>query len=165
MARYTPRISRGAGGGGPTPPGTGGVGYQFVFNPNAAQNPAINLYSSWIDLINAINPPNLPLTAPPSITFELVPGVPFIVPAGTWKRLLKVPGKKNSAPGDLVLRAVEMFPNHRAVWRGVKGGLKVDRAEASMLAWYGVEYALRAPYVKNIDEWTHRYRHEDETAP
>jgi len=87
------------------------------------------------------------------------------VPAGTWKRLLKVPGKKNSAPGDIVLRADEMFPNHRALWRGVKGGLKVDRAEASMLAWYGVEYALRAPYVKNIDEWTHRYRHEDETAP
>lgn len=103
MARYTPRISRGAGGGGPTPPGTGGVGYQFVFNPNAAQNPAINLYSSWIDLINAINPPNLPLTAPPSITFELVPGVPFIVPAGTWNMNGAELRSSNPATGQTVV--------------------------------------------------------------
>ena len=55
-----------SGGGG----GTGGAGYDFVFDPLGVQNPAINLYSVWADLITAINPASLPEGAPPVVTFR-----------------------------------------------------------------------------------------------
>lgn len=83
----------------------------------------------------------------------------------TWKKLLRVPGKKHSEPGDIIRRADELLPDHRETWRGAKGGLKVDRAEAALLATYGVQFALRAANVTDIDAWFESYKNAASDAP
>jgi hypothetical protein len=57
------------------------------------------------------------------------------VPSGTWKKAIKVPRDKKEA----VVRAEEVFPEHRHLFRNAekKGGLRPDRAEAALIAYYG----------------------------
>ena len=58
-----------------------------------------------------------------------------------WKKALKVPAIKAAS----VARADELFPSHRNLWRGARGGALADRAEAAMLAKYGAEtYVTRS---------------------
>jgi hypothetical protein len=57
-----------------------------------------------------------------------------------WKRTLQVPGKVTGTNEAIVARADELMPMSRDKWRGPKGGLLVDRAEAAMLAYYGEMY-------------------------
>lgn len=60
------------------------------------------------------------------------------VPANTWKKILRVPGKGgDDADEAIVKRADELLPTHTGLWRGPKGGRLIDRAEAAMLAYYG----------------------------
>lgn len=67
------------------------------------------------------------------------------VNAGSWKATLKVTGKKSNNSGDeIVKRADELLPMHSHLWRGPQGGLKIDRAEAAMLALYAARYAVKA---------------------
>lgn len=79
------------------------------------------------------------------------------VPPQTWKRVLRVPGKAEKADKKtrefeamIVNRADELMPDARHMFRGVKlhrgkDVLKVDRAEAAMLAKYCGDYQLRIP--------------------
>lgn len=66
------------------------------------------------------------------------------VPPQTWKKLLKVPGKRDTDDAEtaIINRADELLPDHRECWRGPKGGKRVDRAEAAMLAKFGYDYLL-----------------------
>lgn len=54
-----------------------------------------------------------------------------------WKKEVKAPKDKKEA----VVRAEEIFPQHRALFRDTtkttKGALRPDRAEAALLAFYG----------------------------
>jgi hypothetical protein len=70
-----------------------------------------------------------------------------------WKRIMNVKGKKvatetgtfkdtRAADHAIIARADEVFPNYSNFFRGSKGGLKVDRAEAALLAKYCRDYAL-----------------------
>lgn len=52
-----------------------------------------------------------------------------------WKKAMRAP-KLDKAIGA---RADELFPNHKELWRGPRGAVLHDRAEAAMLAKYGAE--------------------------
>lgn len=64
------------------------------------------------------------------------------VPPAGWKKILNVPGKQNGSDDDILSRADEIFPHDRHLWRGERGGKKVDRAEAAMLARFGADHVL-----------------------
>lgn len=64
------------------------------------------------------------------------------VPPASWKKILNVPGKGNADDTAIIARADELFPQDRDLWRGERGGKKVDRAEAAMLAKFGADYVL-----------------------
>ncbi len=67
------------------------------------------------------------------------------VTAVQWKRHHKVRGKAGKgSEGAIMKRADEIFPQHRQLFRGPKGGLLVDRAEAAMIARFGLEVILPA---------------------
>jgi hypothetical protein len=61
--------------------------------------------------------------------------VEHIVPT-KWKPALKAPKDKKES----VARADQLFPLHRSLFRGPKGGTLDGRAEAAMLALYGARY-------------------------
>ncbi|MFN3612577.1 hypothetical protein, partial [Tepidimonas sp.] len=95
------------------------------------------------------------------------------VPPMTWKKLLSVPGKaKNEKAGErdrqIVARADEILPDYRRMWRGPKGGILVDRAEAAMLAYFGLVHVLRTVQepLKNRSDAEYRlaYRNADTGA-
>lgn len=65
------------------------------------------------------------------------------VPPGTWKKIMNVPGKTKADDSAILARADELFPHDRSQWRGERGGKKVDRAEAAMLAKFGADHVLR----------------------
>ncbi len=65
------------------------------------------------------------------------------VPPMTWKRMMKIPGKDKADPTAIVQRANELFPEARAEFRGPKGGLRVDRAEAAIIARFAADHVLR----------------------
>jgi hypothetical protein len=58
-----------------------------------------------------------------------------IVPT-KWKAALRVPASKKEA----VQRADQLFPEHREIFRGARGGVLDGRAEAALIALYGVRY-------------------------
>lgn len=61
-------------------------------------------------------------------------------PSAVWKRIMKVPGKGSGDDRAIVARADELMPDDRELWRGQKGGLKIDRAEAAVIAKYGGDF-------------------------
>lgn len=63
--------------------------------------------------------------------------VEMIVPT-KWKKALRVPADKKEA----VLRAEEMFPLQRELFRGPRGGVMDGRAEAALIALYGSQTFL-----------------------
>lgn len=79
------------------------------------------------------------------------------VAPSVWKRLMRVPGKAEKGDkktkefnGMIVNRADELMPEARDLFRSAKMrngqyALKVDRAEAAMLAKYCGDYQLRIP--------------------
>ena len=104
------------------------------------------------------------------------------VPPGVWKKIMRVPGKKNSKgekaelaklmgkepksqkeiDASIIARADELFPHYKNVWRGPKGGFNTDRAEAAMLARYCADYALKLQGGRPNDvEWKLAYRVAD----
>lgn len=86
------------------------------------------------------------------------------VPPQTWKKLMRVPGKaeiakRKSIPSGkaakewqvaIINRADECFPNARDLWRGKMGGMRIDRAEAALLAMYAGRYALNSTKITHI---------------
>lgn len=96
------------------------------------------------------------------------------VPPQTWKKLMRVPGKgkkeaqkegrtPKQTEGMIVQRADELFPHARDLWRGPRGGYRLDRAEAAILARYAGDYALRSVNPLRIQdaEWHMVYRGAD----
>ena len=64
--------------------------------------------------------------------------LPFVTVTPTqWKREVKAPKDKKEA----MVRAEELFPSHRHLWRyqasNGKAATRPDRAEAALLAYYG----------------------------
>lgn len=67
------------------------------------------------------------------------------IPPATWKKLLRVPGKRVDTTGEeIIRRADELIPGHSDKWRGPKGGRLLDRAEAAMLGYYGETFLVGA---------------------
>jgi hypothetical protein len=58
------------------------------------------------------------------------------IPPQVWKRKLKVSTDDES----IAKRADELLPGHGHLWRGPKGGVLHDRAEAAMIAVYYSDY-------------------------
>lgn len=75
----------------------------------------------------------------------------------TWKKLMRVPGKK-SDEGNIISRADELFPEQRQEWHGPRGGEKLGRAEAALLAKYAVDFALRIVDIVSPEEWVRRFK-------
>lgn len=72
-------------------------------------------------------------------------GIPIeSVPPQTWKQVLRVPGKSKADESAIMSRADELFPKDRGKFRGVKGGKRLDRAEAAMIAKFGGDEILRS---------------------
>lgn len=77
-----------------------------------------------------------------------------VVTPQEWKKDLGVPGKKTGkdmsdadkkaadkeAKGMIIQRADEIMPAYRHLWRGDRGGYKLDRAEAALLSVYGATH-------------------------
>lgn len=104
------------------------------------------------------------------------------VPPGVWKKIMRVPGKKNSKgekaelarlmgkmpksqkeiDASITARADELFPHHKDLWRGPKGGFRIDRCEAAMLARYAADYAMKISPARPTDvEFKLAYRIAD----
>jgi len=86
------------------------------------------------------------------------------VPAATWKALMRVPGKGKADDSAIMARAEEIFPHDRQLFYGVRGGKKVDRAEASMLAKFGTDHVLRADKIVRDLEAMIAYRRAETGA-
>lgn len=86
------------------------------------------------------------------------------VPPAAWKKLLNVPGKQNGSDDDILARADELFPHDRHLWRGERGGKKVDRAEASMLARFGADHVWHTLGQFNDAELRLAYQNADTGA-
>jgi hypothetical protein len=65
----------------------------------------------------------------------------------TWKAMLRVPGKMRADDSAIIQRAGELFPYHRHLFVGPKGGNQVDVAEAAMLAMFGGDHILKSGVV------------------
>lgn len=78
------------------------------------------------------------------------------VAPSVWKKVMRVPGKakekSREADEAIAYRADELFPDYRDVWRGPKGGFKLDRAEAALLAKYAADYALPSVDITKVQE-------------
>jgi crossover junction endodeoxyribonuclease RuvC len=57
------------------------------------------------------------------------------VTPSVWKRALRIPAAKDGA----VVRADQLLPSNAHLWRGPRGGLMDGRAEAALLAYYGLQ--------------------------
>ncbi len=64
------------------------------------------------------------------------------VPPQTWKQVLNVPGKSKADDSAIMARADELFPSDRHKFRGTRGGKRLDRAEAAMIAKFGGDTIL-----------------------
>ena len=76
-------------------------------------------------------------------TVAMYSGIPVekVTPM-TWKKALNVPGKSRADDSAILKRANELFPNHRDLFKGKRGGKLIDRAEASMIALFGARFIL-----------------------
>lgn len=82
-----------------------------------------------------------------------------------WKKILRVPGKTKGTDDDIIQRADEFFPHDRHLYRGVKGGKKIDRAEAAMLAKFGGDHVLPTlGPITDDNEWFVAYQQADTGA-
>ena len=60
-----------------------------------------------------------------------------------WKHAMKCPGKSQGTAKEygaaIAQRADEIFPKYRDLWRGPRGGIRHDRAEAALIAKYAAQ--------------------------
>lgn len=87
------------------------------------------------------------------ITIETVPPL-------KWKKMMGVPGKSaKGADDDIMGRASQLFPHDYSKFRTERGGKRVDRAEAAMLAKFGGDFVLRTMTNERSDaEFKMAYR-------
>lgn len=88
------------------------------------------------------------------------------VPPASWKKVMNVPGKQAADDSAIIARADELFPHDRQNFRGERGGKKVDRAEAAMLAKFGADFVLHTldPLKANDVELKLAYKKADTGA-
>lgn len=86
------------------------------------------------------------------------------VPPQTWKALMNVPGKGKADDSAIMIRADEMFPEDRNQFRGMRGGKRVDRAEAAMIAKYGGDMVLPGLKAQSDMDVRAAYRNVDTGA-
>lgn len=76
-------------------------------------------------------------------TVAMYSGIPVEkVTPQTWKKLMNVKGKSKADDSAIIQKANALFPNDVQRFKGPRGGHKVDRAEAAMMALYGVRHIL-----------------------
>lgn len=83
------------------------------------------------------------------------------VPPQNWKKIMRVPGKaggkdktnaeKKLAQEAIVQRANEMFPADRDMFKTERGAMRMDRAEAAMLAKFGGDYVMERQQGGDIE--------------
>jgi hypothetical protein len=82
------------------------------------------------------------------------------VPPARWKQLMNIPGKNKATDGTLIRIAEEKFPRSSAEFRGCRGGLKVDRAEAALMALFGVMFIWEKTVTpQDVAEFKGLYEH------
>lgn len=86
------------------------------------------------------------------------------VPPQTWKQILNVPGKSKADDSAIMARANELFPQDRDKFKGPKGGKKLDRAEAAMIAKFGGDVILDTLNPQKDVELRIAYAHADTGA-
>lgn len=86
------------------------------------------------------------------------------VPPNTWKPAMNVPGKQKADDTAILQRANEVFPNARHQFTTARGGKRVDRAEAALIAKYGGDFILPHAPVKTDLERRLGYRHAETGA-
>lgn len=85
-------------------------------------------------------------------------------PPATWKKLMNIQGKGKADDTALLQRAGEIFPEDRDKFFTERGGKRVDRAEAAMLAKYGADFVLpRMGKVEDV-EYKLTYRNAETSA-
>ena len=67
--------------------------------------------------------------------------IEMVAPA-LWKKVMNVPGKTQASPDAIIARATELFPDERERFYGPKGGPLLGRAEACMLARFGIDFIV-----------------------
>lgn len=83
------------------------------------------------------------------------------VPPSTWKQKMNVPGKTKAHDSAIVAKAEELFPDARRQFKGPKGGCKVDRAEAAIIAKYGGDIMLGNYKPYDVQATRDKYRNAD----
>lgn len=77
-------------------------------------------------------------------TVAMYSGIPVEkVSPQTWKKLMNVKGKTKANDDEIMAKAYALFPAQRELFQGARGGKKVDRAEAAMMALYGARHILQ----------------------
>jgi len=90
------------------------------------------------------------------------------VPAQTWKKIMKLPGKKGDTAADDKERAAavkqrcnELLPDAGAQFYGPRGGARVDRMEAACMALFGYRHMLGNGQRQRDVEGTIAYQMND----
>lgn len=86
------------------------------------------------------------------------------VPPQTWKQVLNVPGKSKADDSAIMVRANELFPKDRDKFKGPRNGMKLDRAEAAMIAKFGGDVILDTLNPKKDVELRIAYANADTGA-
>lgn len=87
------------------------------------------------------------------------------VTPNTWKPLMRVPGKTKADDTAILARAEELFPHDRDKFRGERGGKKIDRAEAALIAKFGADHILPSyKFMPHGEAWKTVVRNADTGA-
>ena len=86
------------------------------------------------------------------------------VPPSAWKKIMNIQGKGKADDSAILQRANELFPHDRNMFLTPRGGKRIDRAEAAMLAKYGGDYVLRTMGQLGDVENKLTYRNADVAA-
>lgn len=81
-----------------------------------------------------------------------------------WKKMLNIPGKANGkgkaamkeAHGSILLRAEQLFPKHRDLFRTPRGKFLMDRCDAAMLAKFAGDHVLPTMPMSGITTDIHK---------
>lgn len=82
------------------------------------------------------------------------------VSSGAWKKVMKVPGKSKKATKEeirayedaILHRAYDLFPDHKQLFHGPKGGKRIDRCEAALIAYYAAHFALNSVHDTKLSD-------------
>lgn len=84
--------------------------------------------------------------------------IPIIRPSPQeWRRALRIPRVAKGDKTAVIAAADTAFPEHRHRWRGPRGGLQPDRAEAALIAmWCCTAHGAPAVAPDDVEEQENR---------